>query len=354
MLLPEDDYPLHQSPQPLAHAMGGHPNAYDRFWFNGIAEDLYFAFALGLYPNRGVVDGAFSVLEEGIQRSIFASDAIKGRATSVGPLRIEILEPMRVNRISIEAPDHGIRAELTYTASTVTIEEPRQTMHDGPRIFMDVTRATQLGTWTGWIETPRGRREIVEMAGTKDRSWGIRPVGEPLPGAPSTRAPQICFFWAPLRLTDGGVHVMSFDDATGRHLHHSAGELPLEGDARHVDGSLAFDWAPGTRWMSRGTTIVNGQEYRLTPIARFHMRGAGYSHPTYGHGKWHGGLVVDTEELTTSELDPLDYHNVHVQHIVRVEGPTSGIGVVEQLIIGPYAPAGLTGLLDGVPEDDSR
>lgn len=350
MLLPEDDYPLHQNPQPLAHTMGGHPNAYDRFWFNGLADDLYFAVALGLYPNRGVVDGAFSVLEGGQQRSVFASDAINGRATSVGPLRIEIIEPMRVNRVIVDAPEQGLRAELTYTASTATIEEPRQTMHDGPRIFMDVTRATQLGTWTGWIETPRGRREITEMAGTKDRSWGIRPVGEPLPGAPSTRAPQICFFWAPLRLADGGVHVMSFDDSTGRHLHHSAGELPRDGDARHVDGSLSFEWAPGTRWMSRGVAKVNGAEYSLTPIARFHMRGAGYSHPTYGHGKWHGGLVVDSEELTTSELDPLDYHNIHVQHIVRVDGPTSGIGVVEQLIIGPYAPAGLTGLLDGVSQ----
>ena len=35
MLLAEDDYPLHQTVLPLAHVMDGHPNAYDRFWFNG-------------------------------------------------------------------------------------------------------------------------------------------------------------------------------------------------------------------------------------------------------------------------------------------------------------------------------
>jgi len=35
MLLAEDDYPLHQTALPLAHVMDGHPNAYDRFWFNG-------------------------------------------------------------------------------------------------------------------------------------------------------------------------------------------------------------------------------------------------------------------------------------------------------------------------------
>ena len=62
MLLPEDDFPIHQTAQPLAHVMDGHPNAYDRFWFNGYTSDFYFAVALGLYPNRGVIDGAFSVV----------------------------------------------------------------------------------------------------------------------------------------------------------------------------------------------------------------------------------------------------------------------------------------------------
>jgi hypothetical protein len=77
------------------------------------------------------------------------------------------------------------------------------------------------------------------------------------------------------------------------------------------------------------------------------MRGVGYGHPTYGHGKWHGGPVTAGESLKISELDPLDYPNIHVQHILRVTGAELGIGVVEQLVIGPYAPAGLTGLLDG-------
>jgi len=48
VLLAEDDYPLHQTALPLAHVMDGHPNAYDRFWFNGFDEEFYFAFALGL------------------------------------------------------------------------------------------------------------------------------------------------------------------------------------------------------------------------------------------------------------------------------------------------------------------
>lgn len=349
MLLPEDDYPIHQAPVGVAHVMDGHPNAYDRFWFNGIGDDVFFAVALGLYPNRGVIDGAFAVVHDGVQRSVFASDALTSRSPRVGPLRIEIVEPLRVNRVVVDDNEFGLRADLVYRAATATIEEPRQTMYDGPRIFMDVTRATQMGHWEGWIETPQGRYDINAVPGTKDRSWGVRPVGEPLPGAPSGRAPQLAFQWSPLMVGDEAVHVMSFDDASGRHLHHSAGVLPRQGDARHVRGELTCEWQPGTRWMSAGRLTVDGRDFTVTPRARFHMRGAGYSHPTYAHGKWHGGPLVAGETLTLHELDPLDYHNIHVQHIVTVDGTTPGVGVVEQLIVGPYGPAGVTGLLDGVP-----
>lgn len=330
--------------------MGGHPNAYDRFWFNGFTDDLFFAVALGLYPNRGVIDGAFAVVENGQQQSVFSSDLLTNRRTDVGPLRITLDEPFRSNHLFINAPEHGLVAELHYESMSSPIEEPRQTMFDGPRIFMDVTRATQLGRWTGWIETERGRIDVNGMVGTKDRSWGIRPVGEPLPGAPSTRAPQLAFTWAPFVTEHGGRHIMSFDDAAGRHLHHSVGLLPFDNEATHVDGSLRVLWRPGTRWLRSATAVIDGETYELEPIARFHMRGAGYSHPLYAHGRWHGGPITEGEVLNLDALDPLDYHNLHVQHVVKVSGASSGIGVVEQLIIGPYEPAGVTALLDGVPE----
>jgi hypothetical protein len=54
------------------------------------------------------------------------------------------------------------------------------------------------------------------------------------------------------------------------------------------------------------------------------------------------------EVLALDELDPLDYANIHVQHVVRATSSRgTGLGVLEQLIIGPYGPCGLEGLLDG-------
>jgi hypothetical protein len=349
MLLAEDDYPLHQTALPLAHVMDGHPNAYDRFWFNGYDEAFYFAFALGLYPNRGVIDAAFSVVQGDRQYSVFASDALVGRPTAVGPMRLEIVEPMRVNRVVVDAPDHGLRCDLTYTRHTAISEEPRQTMHDGPRTFMDVTRATQLGTWCGWIETPNGRHQLPDnFLGTKDRSWGVRPIGEPLPGAESHRAPQLAFFWAPLHVGDGGVHFMTFDDARGHPLSRSSVLLPTNDAAVMTHGSLRIEMARGTRWMKGAVLTMGDEEITLTPLLRFQMRGAGYSHPQFAHGRWHGGPIVSDEQLNLETLDPLEYTNIHVQHVVRAtRGDEVGLGVLEQLVIGPYEPAGLRGLLDG-------
>ncbi len=348
MLLAEDDYPLHQTALPLAHVMDGHPNAYDRYWFNGYDEEFYFAFALGLYPNRGVIDAAFSVVQGERQYSVFASDALVGRPTAVGPMRIEIVEPMRVNRVVVDAPDHGLRCDLTYTRTTAISEEPRQTMHDGARLFMDVTRATQLGTWSGWIETPNGRHSLTEnLRGTKDRSWGVRPIGEALPGVESHRAPQLAFFWAPLHLSDGGVHFMTFDDAHGHPLSRSA--VVFSDDAAVMThGALKVEMHRGTRWMQRAVLTIGEREITLTPLLRFQMRGAGYSHPQFAHGRWHGGPIVNDEQLNLDTLDPLEYANIHVQHVVRATcGDEIGLGVLEQLVIGPYEPTGLRGLLDG-------
>ena len=350
MLLDQDDFPLHQTALPLAHVMNGHPNAYDRFWFNGYNEESFFAVALGLYPNRGVIDAAFSVLRDGTQRSVFCGDRLEGRPTAVGPITIEIIEPMRRNRVVVNAPDHGIRADLEFLRRTAPVEEPRQSMHDGERIFMDVTRATQMGTWRGWIETPEGRLEIEDFMGTKDRSWGVRPIGEPLPGAPSNRVPQLCFNWAQVNFADGALHYMSFDDPRGQPLIRSAHQVPLDGlgDGQHLEGSIVIEPLTATRRAASATLSIGGQSTLLTPLYTFYMRGAGYSHPQFAHGRWHGDAFVDSELLAVASLDALEYSNIHVQQVVRAtQGDRVGLGVLETLIIGPYAPMGLSSLLDG-------
>ena len=62
-----DDFPVHQTSQPIAHTASADLNHYDRYFFNGYTRDtrLYFAAAMGLYPNRHIADAAFSVVLDG-------------------------------------------------------------------------------------------------------------------------------------------------------------------------------------------------------------------------------------------------------------------------------------------------
>ena len=57
MLTKADDFPLHQTPEPMAFA-GTDRNFYDRFFFNGYAPDgsVFFAAALGVYPQLNIMD----------------------------------------------------------------------------------------------------------------------------------------------------------------------------------------------------------------------------------------------------------------------------------------------------------
>ncbi len=101
MLTRLDDYPIHQTPEPLAHGAGASLNQYDRYFFNGYNHDgsLYFGCALGLYPNRRVMDAAFAVLRDGEVVSVIASTA--------GPAR-----PDRDTGRSDQGRDRGADAAL--------------------------------------------------------------------------------------------------------------------------------------------------------------------------------------------------------------------------------------------------
>jgi hypothetical protein len=78
------------------------------------------------------------------------------------------------------------------------------------------------------------------------------------------------------------------------------------------------------------------------------MLGLGYVHPEWGHGLWKGEEAFGVEAWRPAELAPLDPRHVHVQQLCRARwGPREGIGVLEQLVIGPHRPSGFGSLLDG-------
>ena len=370
MLHPQDDLPLHQTPEPIAHVATGDRNAYDRYFFNGYTADgsIFFAAALGVYPNRHVIDASFSVVRDGVQTSVHASGRLDpGRVRiAVGPIEVQVLEPMRRLRVVLGPNEAGLEADVTFAARTEAVEEPRFTVRRGTRVVMDYTRLTQFGTWTGQVALAGDAVALggLDVLGTRDRSWGIRSVGEREGGAPGA-APQFFWLWAPLHLGTRCLHVDFQEDATGRRAHANGEIVPLlDGPDAPVDlvapagermADVAHDiaWRAGTRrsegaaltlWPHGGEPVVA----ELEPILDFQMLGLGYLHPDWNHGSWKGEEAVGVESWRLSDLDPLALHHLHVQQLCRVRaGDEVGTGVLEQLVIGPHEPSGLTGLADG-------
>jgi len=371
MLSRFDDYPIHQTPEPVAHPASSDRNVYDRYWFNGYARDgeFYFGIGMGLYPHRGILDCGFSIVRGDEQHAFHGSRRAPTdpSETAVGPFRIEVLEPMRSLRVVLEPNETGLACDLTFTARTACVEEGRQTSHRDLRVLMDVTRFAQFGRWQGEIEYAGQTLSVdrTRVLGTKDRSWGIRPVGEPeAGGAPSQQPAQVFFLWAPLHWDDHCTHYGLFDDAMGRTWHQDGLIVPAYEDPARIPGVMdpaqrvmpvlehRIDYVPGTRRAaSAEIALVSAEgerlEIALEPLLCFRMKGIGYTHPEWGHGLWKGELAIGGESWKCDDVAPMALENQHIQQVVRAtaEG-REGVGVFEQISFGPHARYGFRELLD--------
>lgn len=372
MLNKFDDYPIHQTPEPIAHAASTDRNVYDRTWFNGYAVDgsYYFGIGMAVYPHRGVLDCAFSVVQPGQRQHCFYGSRrapVERTDMQVGPFRIEVVEPLRRTRVILKPNDSGITCDLTFSARTAGIQEARQTLYAGTRRIMDATRFDQFGRWSGTVSHPEGEISIEESVcrGTKDRSWGVRSVGERESGG-APLAPQGAFFlWAPLIWDDHITHAIFFDGEQGEALVREGIVAPLfasekaipdvamSTDERMATARHRVNYVPGSRLASSAEIdLVNlageTRTIALEPILKFQMKGLGYGHPEWGQGVWKGELAVGGESFDPRQLDLLARENLHVQQVVRAtDGTRTGIGVLEQAVVGPYAPAGFTEFFDG-------
>ena len=368
-----DDFPVHQTPEPLAHPATSDRNFYDRTWYNGYSVDgnWYFGIGMAIYPHRGILDCAFSVVEKGgRQHSFYASRRAPLERTEMqaGPFSIEILEPMRRTRVSVSDNETGISCDLVFSTRTSPVQEKRQTLWEGARRAMDATRFDQFGRWTGLIRHPDGEISVDEAQcrATKDRSWGVRGVGEPESGgAPALSPPAAFFLWAPLIWEDHATHAIFFDGRDGENLHNEGMVIPIYPNEKDVPGTEdagvehmarvahRLKYLSGTRKIETAEIDLIDRQDRVRtitfePVLDFNMRGLGYLHPVWKQGTWHGELEIGSESIDPQTMDLQDPHNLHMQQVVRVsDGSQEGIGVIEHACLGPYAPYGLTGFSDG-------
>lgn len=367
---PLDEFPLHQVPLPMAWTGTSDRNFYDRCYLN--AHDgtgkFFFITGLGYYPNLGVKD-AFALVRRNdgdreTQTAVHLSDEIGTDRLnqSVGAYRIEVTEPLRRLRLVLDQTE-GMAFDLTWEGSFDIVREQPHVLRTGNRITLDAQRFAQLGTWEGTIHVDGDDIEVSPdtWLGSRDRSWGIRPVGEPEPpGRPQT-ADGFCFWWVymPLRFDDYEIVVILQEDADGFRTVNDTVRVWGDGRIEQLGWPrIDITYASGTRMPAGAvlrTTTAAGEDLTIEvePLisAALHL-GAGYGGDAdWGHGQWKGPGF--TERVRYDLGDPAVAGRIPwgvVDHAARARcNGAEGYGMFEHASIGRHDPSGFTGLESVAP-----
>ncbi|HWA65037.1 MAG TPA: hypothetical protein VG899_01535 [Mycobacteriales bacterium] len=372
-LVPADEFLTHQIVATFGSVASSDPGWTEKVWMTVHARDgsIQACFGLGKYVNRGVYDSAGGVSRGTEQWTVRASRTLSHdpNGTVAGPLRYEVVEPLRAVRAVLEPNDHApIAFDLTWRGAVPpSLEEPwPERSPDGYRVTHDALRYHQTGVAEGWIEVDGQRSELSPETSfsVRDHSWGIRPdVGQPTPGLPrGPRAHKALVTWAPMLLhrPDGSAYsLFAF-------LQHREGpgllEVRSQGEEVLADGTVTryaaatqqLTFRDDTRRLTGGTITLLDASGRPRPLTVTPVSDTGFALGTAGYfgwngrmlGQWAGPLVVDGEHL--SGLDtPQVARQVHQLRDVlcRVEDPVGGgegFANVETMAVGEWPDLGLS------------
>jgi hypothetical protein len=331
---------------------------------------LQLDFGLGKYQNRGIIDGFGGVSRGREQWTVRASRELRTdrEATVVGPVRYEIVEPLRQVRFVLEPNDvQPISFDVVLSGVTPPYFEERNLARNpvSGRVDMNVIRYHQGGWATGSV-TVGGRTENLgdgAWFGFRDHSWGVRQgIGDqPRDLVRSGRAevrketPRSILNWMPafFRRPDGShyetaVFLLQMPGWTMHGAHLNAGDHQTP--ARDVQSRIRYD--PHTRHPIGGHFLLDMGEGNERTVevegldgdCGFFLRTAGYGRwDGFSHGSWAGPLEV-TGEYISDCWD--DEHLLSLGQFrdkpVRVrDGDAVGYGILESIVRGEWPELGL-------------
>jgi len=363
MPVPLDEFAVHQVPLSMAHVVTSDRNAYDRCYLNAHDRtgEVFLVTGLGVYPNLGVIDAYATVLRGDRQVTVRMSDALGDDrlAQAVGPYRVEITDPLHELRVVCDAAEHGVAFDLRWQGSFPAVEEPQHVMRRQGRVILDASRFAQVGTWSGTLTVEGDEYTVTpdRWVGTRDRSWGIRPVGEPeAPGRGAAEPTDDFGFWwtyVPMRFEDHALVVIAHEDGDGtRILNEAVRVWPAASGRPHEQlgwPEIDIRYQPGTRRATGATLHLMERGRRpitveVESLAAMPLNcGPGYgADPEWSHGQWRGrgwveGSVCNLVDPDVAARVPF----ATVDHVARATcDGAEGWGLFEHSTIGRHAPSG--------------
>ncbi|MFB8269810.1 hypothetical protein ACFC96_24850 [Streptomyces sp. NPDC055955] len=359
-----DEYPVHQVPLSMKHVATGDRNAYDRCIFHLVdpTGEFLLILGLGVYPNLGVID-AYATLRVGdTLHAVRASDALRDDSRmelAVGPLRIQVERPLKDFVLTCEAdPDNpdGLAYEINWSAAFPALWEPHHTQRRGGRLTLEGRRFVQAGRCDGRLRIGGREVSLDGWTGTRDRSWGVRPVPGEEGGrlAEENRTEGFHWIWSPVRFDDRFLMVIVQEDADGYRTLNDAtvvrdghpdlqlgwpqADITYRAGTRHPESAVVHLIDP----LSRKPLELGVEILASSPLAV----GAGYPPADdWQHGTWRGHDWTDRRsyDLSDPAAHPLAAYGV-IDHAARftLDGQV-GHGIFEHGSFGRHDPSGFTG-----------
>jgi hypothetical protein len=351
-LLPADETFTHQVADTFAVVGSTDLSWTEKVCAMAAARDgsLQLGFGLGKYTNRNVMD-AYAGISRGVEQvTVRASRRLAPdpERTVIGPIRYEIVEPLRRIRFVLEPNDcQPIAFDWLFEAVVPPLLEDRTHQRAGYRVSAELVRYHQTGVCSGWVEVDGERTEMTPDAwvSTRDHSWGVRyGVGVPATDLEPSGFPpgaRFQFLWSPVLMErpDGSRYALfiEYTDVRGPgFVRNQAGGAIEHPDGRvepivDIEPDMAYD--PVNRRLRGGSlacTMADGTsrtlQFDVVSDTGFHL-GAGlyFGFDGHYHGEWRGELHVDGERIDDCST-PENARRLHQirDTVVRVTDPVGG------------------------------
>jgi hypothetical protein len=334
----------------------GDRHFYDRCYFGGHDRtgDVLFVTGLGVYPNLGVKDAYATIRCGDRQWSVRYSDVLDDDRLEprVGDYRIDIEEPLQRLHLICDGDELGLGFALTWDGAFPMVDEAHHVSRRGRRSTIDATRIAQVGSWSGAIRVADEELAVdpARWVGFRDRSWGLRPIGEPEPAGRSAGTFE-GFWWTyvQLRFDDFAIFIQVQEEPDGHRTHNDAQRVWGDGRVEQL-GWPEFDvvYRSATRQPEHATIHLGSRRAPVTVevdtmLGLALQVGAGYGAATdWKHGVWKGagwseGLVYDHTDPSVRKR----FATGNVDNSCRaVCDGAEGWGLFEHANVGRHDPSG--------------
>lgn len=354
MLLPIDEHPYHQFTDTFAAVAGSDPQWNDGHYVTlcDASGSVCLTSNVRLYQNNDVLDGFVCVRHDGRQHNVRLSRRLRPNMAhfGVGPLRIELVEPMRTLRMVLDENRFGVTLDVTCRTTAGPHLDPIEITRVDGRLISERATYEVTGECSGWVDIAGERIELASASFFRNHSWGYQPGrGGARAGAPTARRrlPGVRQ-WVLFHMPDHGGYY--FSDPRPR---QAAGKGAIMiGDRSITVRSVTHDlqFYDGGRRLRAGSFALTDAEdvvrtYDVDDLGWVYCQGGGYFggfDDGLGQGVYRGdyheeGETWDVSHPTTvvdATGRSFEFDHAWAENFVRVtSGGATGLGHFECVVI---------------------